>query len=165
MVAPPRVPASLNSYSSDNEWVIICMEARKPAASPVQYYCCKAWFSAAGLIRLRRLPLFPRLLFFYFQLREWKQSENAKCKEILNWHMDLKHHLPLCHQLHHLSNDSRHDCFECVRAAVPTLYTCILQCEWQANRDVLLQLWAQGWCVFSQNWSFSGWVHPWEWLY
>ncbi len=135
--------------------------------SAVHPYCCKALSSM--ILRLRfeqhKLPLFPRPLFLYLQSSEWKQSENAKYRVITKWRLEPKHHLPLFHQLRHLANGSRHDTCVCVCvcAFVAVLYMIFAFSEWRANRDALLQLWAQSWSV-----SFirlSGWVPPWEWIF
>lgn len=106
---------------------------------------CRAWFSGSdSSVWSRKLPLFPRPLVLFLESVEWVKAV-WKCKEIIDWHLEVKRHLPLFHQLHHVANDSRHECV-CV---------CVCFCS-RALHDFAFTKLLTG----MSSSSSSGWAHP-----
>ena len=130
------------------------MEACRPGGA-VQTYCYKSFVTHDSQVQIQASDRTSCRCFhvhsslFFFLSVEWVKAV-WKCKDIIDWHLEVKHHLPLFHQLHHLANDSRHECvcvYVCVCVCVCVL---LLPCftwfciHWAANRDVLLQLFWTG---------------------
>lgn len=143
MVAPPRVSAALNSFSPDSERVIICMVvvAGRPLSCRLTKHGSQVELWASDCTSFRAC----------LQFKEWKLSENSKCRQKSDWRLEPKHHLPL--SLDHLVCSCPTLISLCVCASALLLKIISHSpIDWKANRNVALQVKA----------GFCGWVHPWE---